>query len=90
MLLQLVDLFGGYRDEWIARDLDGWLHANIIYDGLPQILTHLMQHHDLYIVTTKQVKTLFCLSQAKKYCAQSILMVAFGLCTSIWIAIHRR
>jgi hypothetical protein len=54
-VVQLVELFGGYRDEWIARDLDGWLNANEIYEGLPDILTHLMQQHDLYIVTTKQV-----------------------------------
>ncbi|BDA48771.1 hypothetical protein COCOBI_12-4530 [Coccomyxa sp. Obi] len=53
---ELVDLFGSYRDEWIARDLNGWLNANEIYEGLPDILTHLMQQHDLYIVTTKQAR----------------------------------
>ncbi len=53
--VQLVELFGSYRDEWIARDLNGWLDANEIYEGLPDILTYLMQQHDLYIVTTKQV-----------------------------------
>ncbi|EIE27437.1 hypothetical protein COCSUDRAFT_26736 [Coccomyxa subellipsoidea C-169] len=53
---ELVDLFGDFRDEWIARDLDGWLNANEIYEGLPDILTHLMQQHDLYIVTTKQAR----------------------------------
>jgi hypothetical protein len=53
--VQLVELFGGYRDEWIARDMAGWLNANEIYDGLPDILTHVMEQHHLYIVTTKQV-----------------------------------
>ena len=53
-LVQLVDLFGSTRDEWIERDLDGWLAANEIYEGMPQVLEHLLQRHALYIVTTKQ------------------------------------
>ena len=54
-LLQLVELFGTTRDEWIAHDLEGWLNANEIYEGLAEIVQHLRQQHDTYIVTTKQV-----------------------------------
>ena len=32
---QLVELFGSTRDAWMADDLDNWLAANEIYDGLP-------------------------------------------------------
>lgn len=54
--MQLVDLFGSTRDEWIDHDLDGWLAANEIYEGMPQVLEHLLQRHALYIVTTKQAR----------------------------------
>ena len=54
-MLQLVDLFGTTRDEWIARDLDGWLKASKIYEGLAEIVRHLRQQHATYMVTTKQV-----------------------------------
>ena len=66
-MLQLVELFGSTRDEWIARDLEGWLNANEIYEGMPEILGHLRQQHDTYIVTTKQVRaTPACLLIARR------------------------
>ncbi len=54
--LQLLELFGGTRDEWIAEDLEGWLASNEIYEGMGAALQHLQAQHELYIVTTKQVR----------------------------------
>ncbi len=51
-----MERFGATRDEWIARDLPGWLAANGIYAGLPELLHRLRAAHELYIVTTKQVQ----------------------------------
>ena len=42
----------------MADDLNDWLHKNDIYKGLPEILRHAMEHDELYIVTTKQVRAL--------------------------------
>ena len=53
--LQLLELFGGTRDDWIAEDLEGWLAPNDIYEGMGAALQHLQAQHELYIVTTKQV-----------------------------------
>ena len=53
--LQLLELFGGTRDDWIAEDLEGWLAPNEIYEGMGAALQHLQAQHELYIVTTKQV-----------------------------------
>ncbi len=53
--LQLVDLFGSTRDEWMAADLEGWLAPNRIYPGVAEAMQALMQAHEVYIVTTKQV-----------------------------------
>ena len=52
----LVRLFGDVRDEWMARDLDGWLGANGIYEGVPEILRMARELHHAYIVTTKQAR----------------------------------
>ena len=52
---QLVETFGSTRDDWMAEDLQGWLESNGIYTSMPQILKHLMQEDEVYIVTTKQV-----------------------------------
>lgn len=52
----LVRRFGDVRDEWMARDLDGWLAANGIYEGLPEILKAAREKHHSYIVTTKQAR----------------------------------
>ena len=54
--LQLVETFGSTRDDWMAEDLQAWLHQNGIYEGLPEILQHGIQNDELYIVTTKQVR----------------------------------
>lgn len=52
----LVRLFGDVRDEWMARDLDGWLAANGIYAGVPDILRAARARHHAYVVTTKQAR----------------------------------
>ena len=51
----MVELFGSTRDAWMAEDLDGWLAANDIYEGVPAIIKHLRSAGAFYIVTTKQV-----------------------------------
>jgi len=53
--MQLVELFGSTRDEWMEDDLDDWLAANEIYEGVPAIVEHLRSNGTFYIVTTKQV-----------------------------------
>ena len=57
--MQLVELFGSTRDAWMADDLDGWLAANEIYEGVPAIVQHLRSQGSFYIVTTKQVSVCF-------------------------------
>ena len=52
---QLVERFGGARDEWIKEDLASWLAPNRIYDGVADALRQLKEREDVYIVTTKQV-----------------------------------
>eukprot|EP00877_Chromochloris_zofingiensis_P003895 jgi/Chrzof1/13506/Cz08g00110.t1 len=54
--MQLVQLFGRVRDEWIASDLDGWLAPNAIYEGVAPALQAALHSStdELYIVTTKQ------------------------------------
>lgn len=54
MCAQMVRHFGGTRDEWMERDMAGWLSSNRIYEGLPPILRKLMGEAEVYIVTTKQ------------------------------------
>lgn len=61
--MQLVELFGSTRDDWMKEDIDGWLNANGIYAGLPEMLQHVMKAHELYIVTTKQVTSLLLSNQ---------------------------
>lgn len=53
----MVDLFGSTRDEWMARDLEGWLAPNKIYDGVADPIRAAMANPatEVYIVTTKQV-----------------------------------
>ncbi|KAG2501909.1 hypothetical protein HYH03_000407 [Edaphochlamys debaryana] len=50
----MVELFGRVRDDWIASDLAGWLAPNRIYAGVADPVRAAMQHHQVYIVTTKQ------------------------------------
>lgn len=53
---ELVQAFGAERDQWIENDLDGWLHANSMFTGVPEALHAALQRSDLsvHIVTTKQ------------------------------------
>lgn len=53
--MQMVELFGSTRDEWMAADLDGWLAPNRIYAGVPEAMKALVEAQEVYIVTTKQV-----------------------------------
>lgn len=53
--MQLVELFGGVRDEWIASDVGTWLAANRIYEGVADPVREAMSSDEVYIVTTKQV-----------------------------------
>ncbi|CAL5223568.1 g6103 [Coccomyxa viridis] len=53
---ELVELFGSTRDAWMADNLDGWLAANEIYEGVPAIVQHLRSQESFYIVTTKQAR----------------------------------
>ncbi|KAK1283342.1 hypothetical protein QJS10_CPB21g00406 [Acorus calamus] len=48
----LVDLFGKVRDEWMEKDLSGWIGANRFYPGIADALR--FSSSTLYIVTTKQ------------------------------------
>lgn len=54
--VQLVDLFGSVRDEWIEKDLPSWLGANRIYEGVADPVRHALEQDEAYIVTTKQVR----------------------------------
>ncbi len=55
---QLVQLFQDVRDNWIKEDLAGWLAPNRIYDGVAQPVAHAQQRDEVYIVTTKMVRSL--------------------------------
>lgn len=55
LAVQLVELFGAVRDDWIKQDLHGWLGANDIYPGIAEDLAIARERDELYIVTTKQV-----------------------------------
>ena len=86
-----MELFGTTRDEWIARDLEGWLNANEIYEGMPEIVGHLRQQQDTYIVTTKQVHAVPCMLAAGRAAGRCACASASALAT--WPArppSHRR
>jgi phosphoglycolate phosphatase-like HAD superfamily hydrolase len=51
---QLKLLFGQTRDEWIARDLSGWIEQNPLFDGIAEKLQPMSTKHTWYIITTKQ------------------------------------
>ncbi|KAK9815572.1 hypothetical protein WJX72_006066 [[Myrmecia] bisecta] len=53
---QMVALFGSTRDDWIAKDLAGWLAPNRIYPGVAEALQRALQQEEVYIVTTKQAR----------------------------------
>mmetsp|Transcript_20120 Transcript_20120/g.24883 ORF Transcript_20120/g.24883 Transcript_20120/m.24883 type:complete len:301 (-) Transcript_20120:28-930(-) len=48
----MIELFGGVRDEWIANDLSSWLDINRFYPGVPESLNACRGKGVL--VTTKQ------------------------------------
>lgn len=50
----LVDAFNSARDEWIAKDLDGWLGANRIFPGIVDALNFAAA--DVFIITTKEAR----------------------------------
>lgn len=52
--LQLVELFGGVRDDWMKADIQGWLSMNRFYPEAAELLRHAIDKHQTYIVTTKQ------------------------------------
>jgi phosphoglycolate phosphatase-like HAD superfamily hydrolase len=54
----LVKLFGRVRDEWIARDLEGWLAPNATYgEEVGQAVRACLQRGDeVFVVTTKQAQ----------------------------------
>ena len=55
--VQLVEVFGQTRDDWMKEDMEDWLNRNPIYDLLPGILNYAIKHEEAYIVTTKQVQS---------------------------------
>ena len=64
--LQLVEVFGSTRDEWIESDLEGWLAPNRIYPGVAEAVRRLMEEHEVYIVTTKQARPRFFLNTGSR------------------------
>jgi phosphoglycolate phosphatase-like HAD superfamily hydrolase len=48
----MVDTFGGIRDEWIQEDFNSWLDINTFYSGVPDALSNCKGEGIL--VTTKQ------------------------------------
>ncbi|KAL0920524.1 hypothetical protein M5K25_009665 [Dendrobium thyrsiflorum] len=48
----LITLFGSVRDEWMDKDLSGWIDANRFYPGIADALR--FASSAVYIVTTKQ------------------------------------
>ncbi|XP_020581053.1 uncharacterized protein LOC110025110 isoform X2 [Phalaenopsis equestris] len=48
----LINLFGIARDEWMDKDLSGWIDANRFYPGISDALR--FASSQVYIVTTKQ------------------------------------
>ena len=56
--VQLVEVFGQTRDDWMKEDMEDWLNRNPIYESLPEILQRAIGNDETYIVTTKQVAIL--------------------------------
>jgi phosphoglycolate phosphatase-like HAD superfamily hydrolase len=48
----MIEVFGGVRDEWIANDLPSWLDINGFYPGVPESLNAC--RGEGVLVTTKQ------------------------------------
>lgn len=68
---QLVTRFGEIRDQWYARDPDGWVKANSFYDGIMPALCEVLEGPQakdtlLYIISTKQNRFLSHLLNSQK------------------------
>lgn len=50
----LTELFGRTRDQWIARDLQGWLSHHRFYPGVRDALSRMLARSPVFILTTKQ------------------------------------
>jgi phosphoglycolate phosphatase-like HAD superfamily hydrolase len=50
----LTELFGRTRDQWIARDLQGWLSHHRFYPGVIDALALMLARSPVLILTTKQ------------------------------------
>lgn len=50
----LVQRFGRARDEWIERDVTGWLASHDFYPGVTAALRRALGRMDVYVLTTKQ------------------------------------
>jgi hypothetical protein len=55
VILQLVELFGRVRDDWIEQDVSGWLAPNRIYPSVADSVAVSVAKDEVFIVTTKQV-----------------------------------
>jgi hypothetical protein len=55
---EMVTGYGAVRDDWMARDLDGWLAPNLVYPGVGEAVleAELSKESDVFIVTTKQAR----------------------------------
>jgi len=49
---ELIEAFGGVRDDWMERDLQSWIDANRLYPGVADALNFATK--PLFIITTKQ------------------------------------
>jgi len=50
----LAQIFGKARDEWIERDLPGWLDRQRFYPKVLEALINLPPHTEWFVLTTKQ------------------------------------
>uniref|UniRef100_A0A7S0VAF5 Uncharacterized protein n=1 Tax=Polytomella parva TaxID=51329 RepID=A0A7S0VAF5_9CHLO len=55
---ELIKIFAEVRDDWIQKDLKGWIHANRLYPSPAAVLKKLVSQRlaHSYIVTTKQAR----------------------------------
>ena len=70
----------------MADDLDGWLAANEIYEGVPAIVQHLRSQGSFYIVTTKQVSVY---SGIPEMAVHAGMLVHPSYCCSEWRDVPR-
>ena len=55
---EMVTGYGAIRDDWMAKDLNGWLAPNLVYPGVGEAVLECENstHSDVFIVTTKQAR----------------------------------